>query len=484
MARPKRKRLTRTRTQNLKGSQRSYYSRGNRSTGRSLELYADLDKKAKHLARTTTKTGQQIADELDVNVNTVRKSIKGIKRKKVVAVAGEPTTHDLQRRKAKEVRRIFRRNKKFKKTNPEKVMSNDAIRKHLKNKFNSSFSKKTLKTIKAHFDNGKRFIPQPRISRKGETSKQRAARITAERIEAEKAVKSGKASDWQKHIVKQHKKLKKEAADAERARRASTVMSSKKGNVDWKAISKLTPSELEDLAVDKGSNNFYEAKSGSRVYETLPDGTKIQVGDRWVTSGPKEDAKIKKLYIKAWRDYLAAGGEKPLQSVDHTGPGGNPQVIRSSGGEVQRTGGGVKTKGGIPWFVGFSNILNMRLMDPIKNIQKHNVFTEHDAEKMARAQMRWLKARNLGLAGFGALLASSFLPSGSKIAEAAQTGLKYAEPILDPAMFLLRPEGQSTDVEDTADFRYMKGYDNIMDREYDVSRLSDPNWGGTLKRLL
>ena len=128
-------------------------------------------------------------------------------------------------------------------------------------------------------------------------------------------------------------------------------------------------------------------------------------------------------------------------------------------------------------------MLNTRLLDPTKNIRKHNVFTEADAARMERAQMKWLKARNLGLAGFGALLVSSFLPSGSKVAEAAQTALKYAEPILDPAMFLLRPEGQSTDVEDTADFRYMKGYDNIMDREYDVSRLGDPNWGGALRRL-
>lgn len=127
---------------------------------------------------------------------------------------------------------------------------------------------------------------------------------------------------------------------------------------------------------------------------------------------------------------------------------------------------------------------NMRFMDPKANLIKSNWLTSSLLKSVERNMMKAAKARNLGIAGFGALLASSFLPSGSKIAEAAQTGLKYAEPILDPAMFLLRPEGQSTDVEDTADFRYMKGYDNIMDREYDVSRLSDPNWGGTLKRLL
>lgn len=127
---------------------------------------------------------------------------------------------------------------------------------------------------------------------------------------------------------------------------------------------------------------------------------------------------------------------------------------------------------------------NMRFMDPKANLIKSNWLTSSLLKSVERNMMKAVKARNLGIAGFGALLASSFLPSGSKIAEAAQTGLKYAEPILDPAMFLLRPEGQSTDVEDTADFRYMKGYDNIMDREYDVSRLSDPNWGGTLKRLL
>jgi hypothetical protein len=252
--------------------------------------------------------------------------------------------------------------------------------------------------------------------------------------------------------------------------------------MDWDAISKLTPQEIEEMAKDKGGDNYYRARQESKVYQILPDGTEVQVGDRWVTSGPKEDAKIKNRYIQAWRNYLAAGGTKDLQSVDHIGPGGSPRVI----GELpdgERVGGGVKTRGGTPWFVGFTNLLNTRLLGRVKNIQKHNVFTEADAARMERAQMKWLKARNLGLAGFGALLVSSFLPSGSKIAEAAQTGLKYAEPILDPAMFLLRPEGQSTDVEDTADFRYMKGYDNIMDREYDVSRLGDPNWGGALRRL-
>lgn len=475
---PPRKRITRARPEYLKESQRSYQSRNNRRTGRSAAFHAGKAEEARKLARTTTYSIQKIADDLDLSYNFVRDKIKGIERNKSTAHKPQPTTHDTQRRKAKEVRRILRNNEKFKKTNPEKVVSVAAIRRKLNEKFGSDFTKKTINIIEAHRKNGKRYIPAPRGVRADETPKQRNARLRAERVAAQAAVKAGTASSAQKRLVRTYEARKVRGAAAQKARFASRTSGSSKTGMDWKAISKLTPQELETMAWDKGSDNYYEAKGKSKVYETLPDGTQRQVGDRWFTSGPEEDAKLRNRYVQAWRNYLAAGGTKDLQAVDHIGPGGSPRVI-----DGKRLGGGVKTRGGTPWFVGFTSLLNTRLLDRIKNTRKHNVFTEADAAKMERAQMKWLKARNLGLAGFGALLVSSFLPSGSKIAEAAQTGLKYAEPILDPAMFLLRPEGQSTDVEDTADFRYMKGYDNIMDREYDVSRLSDPNWGGTLKRL-
>ena len=475
---PPRKRITRARPEYLKESQGSYQSRNNRRTGRTKEFYAEKAEEAKKLARTTTKTIQQIADDLDLNVGFVSEKIKGIKRKKVVRGKQTPTTHDVQRQKAKEVRRILRNNEKFRKTNPRKVVSIAGIKRILNRRFGTDFDKKTIQTIEAHRKNGKRYIPAPKGERADETPKQRNARIKAERVAAQKAVKAGTASSAQKRIVRVYEARNVRGAAASRERFASRTSGSSKTGMDWDAISKLTPQEIEEMAKDKGGDNYYRARQESKVYETLPDGTQRQVGDRWVTSGSAEDAKIKNRYVQAWRNYLAAGGKKPLQSVDHIGPGGDPRVI-----DGKRLGGGVKTRGGTPWFVGFTNLLNTRLLDPTKNIRKHNVFTEADAARMERAQMKWLKARNLGLAGFGALLVSSFLPSGSKVAEAAQTALKYAEPILDPAMFLLRPEGQSTDVEDTADFRYMKGHDNIMDREYDVSRLGDPNWGGTLRRL-
>lgn len=479
---PPRKRITRARPEYLKGSQASYHSRNNRRTGRSAAFHAEKAKEAQKLARTTTYSTQKIADDLDLSVNFVREKIKGIKRKKVVKEKHAPTTHDIQRQKAKEVRRILRNNEKFRKTNREKVVSIAGIRKKLKRRFGTDFDKKTIKTIEAHLKNGKRYIPAPRGVRSDETPKQRNARLRAERVAAQAAVKAGTASNAQKRLVRTYEARKVRGAEAQKARFASRTGGSSKTGMDWDAISKLTSQELEEMAKDKGGDNYYRARQASKVYQILPDGTEVQVGDRWFTSGPEEDAKLKNRYIQAWRNYLAAGGTKDLQPVDHIGPGGNPRVIGELPDGV-RLGGGVKTRGGTPWFVGFTSLLNTRLLDRVKNTQKHNVFTEADAARMERAMMKWIKARNLGLAGFGALLASSFLPSGSKVAEAAQTTLKYAEPILDPAMFLLRPEGQGVDVEDTADFRYMKGYDNIMDREYDVSRLGDPNWGGTLRRL-
>ena len=432
MAQPKRKRITRARPESLKESQRSYQSRGNRRTGRSAEFHAEKAKEARRLARTTTYTTQQIADNLDLSVNFVRDKIKGIKRKKVVRRRQTPTTHDVQRQKAKEVRRIQRNNEKFRKTNPRKVVSIAGIQRILERRFGTSFDKKTINTIEAHRKNGKRFIPAPWAARVGETQKQRNARLRAERVAAEAAVKAGTASSVQKHIVKVNKEKKLRDMEARKARRIS---GSSKTGMDWEAISKLSAEELETMAKDKGGDNYYRARVESKVYETLPDGTKRQVGDRWVTSGPEEDAKIKNRYIQAWRNYLAAGGTKTLQAVDHIGPGGYPRVI-----DGRRLGGGVRATGGIPWFVGLTNFLNTRLLDRAKNTRKHHTFTEADAARMEQAQMKWLKARNLGILpyGLGLGFAAGLAPWGEIRADPLGKGVEYGVEVatgIDPRKF-------------------------------------------------
>ena len=384
----------------------------------------NLEKLVPEIRRLAKKlTHQQIADKLNLAVNTVSAKAKGVVRETPKQETRYATDAE-QKGKAKYVHALIAQNERFaKKGQHGKILSDQQILVKLSDKFGTTFSKITLAKVK----NDKKFIPQGRAKIEklpGETRSKAQWRIATE---ARAAVAGGTATPKQIKIVEDLNRWS--VGQAIRAAENRVYTEGGKSNRDFSFLDNMSDEAIDRLAIDRGTDTYYSFVERSNIYKTDPvSGVKTKIASS-LTTDPSERKQIKQWFIDRQRESFKH--RNPLLEGDHI-------ITRGRLDKLNRPRGGMKFRGAPePWVSGLSNMINLQALKYAENAAKSDIFTEKDAAKIERQMMRELAKKGLanlkGLpfgVGIAGMLGASMLPSQS--AEASNVRGRMGENLTNP----------------------------------------------------
>ena len=383
----------------------------------------DLEKLIPKIRRLAKRlTHQQIADQLDISINTVRDKARGVVRETPKQKTRYATDAE-QKGKAKYVHALIAQNERFaKKGQHRKILSDQQILVKLSDKFGTTFSKITLAKVK----NDKKFIPEGRAKIEklpGETTGKAQWRMVKE---ARAAVNSGTATPKQIKIVEDVDRWN--VSESIRAAENRVYTEGGKSNRDFSFLDNMSDEAIDRLSIDRGTDAYYSFVERSNIYKTDPvSGVKTKIGSS-ITIDPLEREQIKQWFIDRQRDSFKH--RNTLLEGDHI-------IARGGLDKLNRPIGGRRFKGSESWISGLSNRINLQALKYAENAAKSDIFTEKDAAKIERQMMRELTKKGLanlkGLpfgVGIAGMLGASMLPSQS--AEASNVRGRMGENLTNP----------------------------------------------------